>query len=70
VGSLVEQARPTELLLSPGDLDEAMQALLKYERSLDKKLSAFDAPAPFARASRTAPPPASRSGRDRAERQS
>jgi predicted metalloprotease len=42
VGSLVEQARPTELLLSPGDLDEAMQALLKYERSLDKKLSAFD----------------------------
>lgn len=42
VGSLVEQARPTELLLSPGDLDEAMQPLLKYERSLDKKLSAFD----------------------------
>jgi predicted metalloprotease len=42
VGSLVEQAREPELSLSPGDLDEAMQALLKYERSLDKKLSAFD----------------------------
>jgi hypothetical protein len=42
VGSLIAQTRPTELLLSPGDLDEAMQALLKYERSLNKKLSAFD----------------------------
>ena len=42
VGSLVEQTREPELSLSPGDLDEAMQALLKYERSLDKKLSAFD----------------------------
>ena len=42
VGSLVEQIREPELSLSPGDLDEAMQALLKYERSLDKKLSAFD----------------------------
>lgn len=41
-GSLVQQVREPELLLSPGDLDEAMQALLKYERSLDKKLSAFD----------------------------
>jgi predicted metalloprotease len=42
VGSLVDQSREPELSLSPGDLDEAMQALLKYERSLDKKLSAFD----------------------------
>jgi predicted metalloprotease len=42
VGSLVELTRQPELSLSPGDLDEAMQALLQYERTLSKDLSAFE----------------------------
>jgi hypothetical protein len=41
VGSLVEQTRRAELQLSPGDLDEAIQTLLKFNSTTGEGLSAF-----------------------------
>jgi predicted metalloprotease len=40
-GSLVKQTRRPELSLSPGDLDESMQSLLKFNSSTGKGLSGF-----------------------------
>jgi predicted metalloprotease len=40
-GSLVKQTRQPELSLSPGDLDESMQTLLKFNSSTGKGLSGF-----------------------------
>ena len=41
-GSLVKQTRRPELSLSPGDLDESMQTLLKFNSSTGKGLSSFE----------------------------
>jgi hypothetical protein len=38
----VKQTRRPELSLSPGDLDESMQTLLKFNSSTGKGLSSFE----------------------------